>query len=328
VAGWRGRATYDLERVTEENPMDDFRQVGQRLRNWGRWGDDDERGTVNLITPDRLVAAAALVRRGVVFDLGIPIGADGPQTGAGRINPVHLMSQIDGSETRRDGSVGAMQWSDDYIIMPLQSTTQWDGLAHVFYDDQLYNGFPKSTITSAGAERDTIDKLGKGVAGRGVLVDVARYRGLEWLEEGDAIEPAELERVLETQGVELVGGDILLVRTGWWKRLQVERSRRTIARGEPGLSLSTAEWLAGHEVAAVAADNHTVEVLPSDDPDTDYPLHCVLIRDMGMTLGEWFDLEELAQDCAADGVYEFLFCSPPLKVTGGVGSPLNPLAIK
>jgi kynurenine formamidase len=308
--------------------LDDFRALGDTLRNWGRWGEDDERGTLNLISPERLVAAAGLVRRGVVFDLGIPIGSAGPQTGHGRINPVHLMSVTHGQEVRRDGSAGAMQWSDDYIVMPLQAATQWDALAHVFYDDQLYNGYPSSTITAAGAERNAIDKIAKGVVGRGVLVDVPRHRGVQWLEEGDAIGPAELDEILAAHGLSLSGGDILLIRTGWWKRLTVERSRRTIAHGEPGLSLATAEWLHAHGVAAVAADNHTVEVLPSHARETDYPLHLVLIRDMGMTLGEWFDLEELADDCAADGVYEFLLTSPPLKVTRGVGSPLNPLAIK
>ena len=113
-------------------------QLGARLRNWGRWGPDDERGTLNLITPERLVAAARLVREGKIFDLGIPFDENGPQPGGGRINPVHLMSQTGDTQV----FPGGFKYADDYIFMPLQGATQWDSLAHVYYDDQIYNGLP------------------------------------------------------------------------------------------------------------------------------------------------------------------------------------------
>jgi kynurenine formamidase len=238
------------------------------------------------------------------------------------------MSVTHGVEVDREGNTGAMQWSDDYVVMPLQAATQWDGLAHVYYDDVLYNGVPSSAISAAGAARNSIDKIASGIAGRGVLIDVARHRGVDWLEAGDAVVPVELEEVARAQGVEVGAGDVLLVRTGWWTRLVTEHSRRTILAAEPGLGIECAEWLYEREVAAVAVDNHTVEALPNEHPGTNYPLHLVLIRDMGMTLGEWFDLDALAADCASDGVYEFFFAAPPLKVTGAVGSPVNPLAIK
>jgi kynurenine formamidase len=308
--------------------VEEFRTIGQRLRNWGRWGDDDERGTLNHITPDRLTSAASLVRAGRITSLSIPFGSDGPLMGPGRINPVHLMSVTNGVEVDRQGVTGAMHYSDDYVVMPLQAATQWDSLAHVFYDDLLYNGAPASTIGAGGAERNSIDKLVDGVAGRGVLLDVARSRGVDWLGAGDAIGPEELAAVASAQGVEIRSGDILLIRTGWWTRLTTERSRRTILAAEPGLGIDVAQWLYDHEIAAVAADNHAVEALPNDHPGTNYPLHLVLIRDMGMTLGEWFDLDRLAEDCAQDGVYEFFFCAPPLRITAAVGSPINPLAIK
>lgn len=304
--------------------MEDFRAIGKRLSNWGRWGKEDERGTVNLITPDKVAAGAQLARTGRVFDLGIPFGSDGPQPGGGRINPVLLLS-----ETGADQSFpGAFHYADDYVFMPLQSASQWDGLAHVFYDDQLYNGFPASAVTPHGAHHCSIDKIAKGIAGRGVLLDVARQRGMEWLQAGEAITPDELDAVATAQGVEVRSGDVLLVRTGWRRKFLAERNPAEFMAGEPGLGLACCEWLAEHEVAAVCSDNWAIEVLPGEIETELLPVHMVLIRDMGMTLGEILDFEELSADCASDGVYEFFFCGPPIKFSRAVGSPINPLAIK
>jgi len=302
----------------------DFRALGQRLSNWGRWGADDERGTTNFITPDKLVAAAALVRTGKVFDLGIPFGADGPQPGRRRINPVLLMS-----ETGADQDwPGAFHFSDDFVFMPLQAASQWDGLAHVFYDDQLYNGFPASDVSPHGAKHCSIDKQAKGIAGRGVLVDIARLRGVEWMGAGEVITPDDLDAACERQGVTVGSGDILLVRTGWRRKFLVERNPLEWMSSEPGLGVDCCAWLHEREVAAVASDNWAIEVLPGELPDERMPVHMVLIRDMGMTLGEMFDLEALAADCAADGISEFLLCAPALKIANAVGTPLNPLAVK
>jgi kynurenine formamidase len=222
---------------------------------------------------------------------------------------------------------GGASFSDDYIVMPLQAATQWDALSHFFYDDQLYNGFPASGITVAGTARLGIEKVAKGVVGRGVLLDLAALAGVDWLEAGHAIQPADLEAAEERQGVRVGSGDILCFRTGWRRRF-LERGPEGWLEGEPGFGLACCEWLHEREVAAVASDNWGVEVLPAESEGTFAPLHCVLIRDMGMTLGEIFDLDELAADCAADGVWEFLFSGPPLKVSGAVGSPINPLALK
>jgi kynurenine formamidase len=305
--------------------MEDFRELGKRLSNWGRWGSDDERGTLNLITPERLVAAAALVRKGQVFDLGIPFDDQGPQPGGARINPVHLMSQTGDTQV----FPGGFRYADDYIFMPLQGASQWDALAHVYYDDQLYNGYPASDVTVVGAFHDTIDRIAKGVAGRGVLLDIARLRGVDWLSAGDVITPDDLEGAIAAQGGVAVGsGDILLFRTGWRRMFLEQKSAQEFMAGEPGLGQACCEWLHEREVAAVCSDNWAIEALPGEDPDVVLNVHMVLIRDMGMTLGEILDFEELAADCAADGVWEFFFCAPPLKVTRGVGSPINPLAIK
>ena len=305
--------------------MEDFRAVGARVRNWGRWGAYDQRGTVNLITPARLVAAGALIRTGKVFDLGIPLDDAGPQPGGGRINPVHLMSQTGD----RQMFPGGFRYADDYIFMPLQGATQWDALAHVYYDDQLYNGYPSNDVTVVGAFNCSIEHQAKGIAGRGVLLDLARLKGVEWLERGYAITPADLEAAIAAQGDVAVGaGDILVFRTGWRRKFLVEKSPTNFMDGEPGLGQDCCQWLRDRDIAAVCSDNWAIEVLPGEDPNAVFNVHMVLIRDMGLTLGEIFDLEELSADCAADGVWEFFFCAPPLKVTKGVGSPINPLAFK
>jgi kynurenine formamidase len=211
----------------------------------------------------------------------------------------------------------------------LQCATQWDALAHVYYDDQLYNGFPASDVTPRGAVHDSIDQQAKGITGRGVLLDIAALKGVPWLEAGYLITPEDLDAAIERQGGVAVGpGDILLFRTGW-RRLFVEHGdAREFMGGEPGIGIACCDWLRERDVAALCSDNYAIEVLPGEDPSVLMAVHMVLIRDMGLSLGEIFDLEELAADCAADEVWEFFFCAPVLKVTRAVGSPINPLAIK
>jgi kynurenine formamidase len=296
------------------------------LTNWGRWGADDERGTLNLVTPERVAAAAALIRTGRTFCLAIPISNDGPQIGGLRSNPVHTMTQLPGEAW----SPELLETSDDLIVMSLQATTQWDSLAHVGYGGWLYNGVPSSTVTARfGAERNGIDKLLPGPLGRGVLLDVARSRGAEWLTPDDpAIGPEELERVAAEQGVAVGPGDTLLVRTGWRRKAVVEGWSRAWIETNPGLTVECAAWIAERDLVAVCSDNHSVEQVPMADPATLYPLHGILIRDLGMMLGEMWALDELADACAEDARWDFFLCAPPLEVEGGVGSPVTPVAIR
>ena len=327
--------------------MQDFRRVADDVRNWGRWGDDDELGTLNLITPEKVAQAASLVTHGKVFPLGVDFGSSGPQGAFHyRQNPVHVMT-IDGGDEKalrqygpswlRNPSAvqlagyseaGPMRFNDDMIIMPLQAATQWDALSHVYYEDQLYNGFPATSVSSLGAFHLGIDKVDvKGITSRGVLLDLVALRGVDTFcaDVGDPITPAELDAAARAQGVTVEPGDIVLVRTGWWARF-LDHGDGT----EPGAGLdwTCASWLHDHQVAAVAADNLMVENPASGVDGTILPLHMLCLRDMGMMFGEYWDLTALAQDCAADGSYEFQLVAPPLRVTGGVGSPLNPIAIK
>jgi len=306
--------------------MKTLAETARRVSNWGRWGADDERGTLNFIGPDVVRRAAACVRRGKVFSLGLAFAVDGPQIGqGGRVNPIHLMSAIDG---RLGADPDAPRYADDFITMPLQCATQWDSLAHVYYGGQLYNGAPASTIGAAGATRNAIDRVGSGVLSRGVLLDVARVRAVDRLRPGEVITPADLEAAERAEGVTVGVGDVLLVRTGHLHVFKVDRDREGYMRQMPGLGLACVEWLHARQVAAVATDTSAVEVIPFEDPTIPLPVHALCIRDMGLTLGEMFDLDELAADCAADGVWDCLLSAPPLRVTGGVGSPLNPLAAK
>jgi kynurenine formamidase len=305
--------------------MESFRAIGQRLSNWGRWGKADERGTTNLITPQCIVEAARLIRTGKIFDLGINFGSDGPQPGGSRMNPVLLVSETGADQNQFPG---AFHYADDYVFMPLQAASQWDALAHVHYDGKLYNGFPSSDITPHGAHHCSIDKQAKGIVGRGVLLDVARQRGVKWMQMGEVITPEELDAAARAHGVQIRSGDILLIRTGWRQKFVEEKNAAEWQKGEPGIGLASCEWLSKHEISVVCCDNIAVEVLPGEVPTEVLPVHMVLLRDMGMTLGEILDFEELARDCATDGVYEFFFTGPPIKFARALGSPINPLAIK
>jgi kynurenine formamidase len=211
--------------------------------------------------------------------------------------------------------------------MPLQAASQWDALSHVYYEDQLYNGFPADSVTSMGAYHCGIDKVdGKGITSRGVLLDLVRHRGAEvFLEAGNPITPEELEDVVRAQGVTVGRGDIVLIRTGWWARFLMTGNK---TEGYSGLDWRCAQWLHDHEIAAVAADNLQVEDLVSGVDGVTFPLHLLCLRDMGLMFGEYWDLTALAEDCASDGVYEFQLVAPPLRVVGAVGSPVNPIAIK
>lgn len=311
--------------------VDDVRNMARRFSNWGRWGADDELGTVNFITPEKRRAAAGLVRQGKVISLAIEFGASGPQSGyAGRTNPIHYMMQDGG-----DVVSGAQDWiptlryTDDAIIMPLQCATQWDALAHIFFDGKMYNDRGPTLVNSIGAQKNSITVLRDKLVTRGVLLDVAKLKGKRWLEPGEAIYPEDLDAAAAMGKVTVERGDIVLVRTGQMAMCREQKSWGTYAGGEsPGLSLTCAEWIYRKEIAGYATDTWGTEVIPNETPDVMQPLHCVSLVHTGILIGEIFELDVLAEDCAADGFYEFLFVAPPLPISGAVGSPINPQAVK
>ncbi|WP_181779950.1 cyclase family protein [Pseudonocardia pini] len=306
-------------------------ELALRYRTWNRWGDGDELGAAHHVTPERIAAAARLIRRGAVFSLALPLDRHGPMRGGGpRVNPQHVMLRTphDPLPGRDDG--GLQRASDDAVYFPLQCSTQWDAFPHFFYDGVTYGGRGFDSVTTLdGAAHNSITNLSDRAVGRGVLLDVARHLGREALEPGDAIQAEDLAACAAAQGVEVGAGDFVLVRTGHLERRRAAGDWGDYAGGPaPGLGLSTAEFLCDHEVAAVATDTWGVEAIPYETPDLMSPLHVVLLVNAGVYLGEMWDMEALAADCAADGVHEFFLTAPPLMVTGAVGSPLNPQAIK
>ena len=311
--------------------QDTVREWGRRYSNWGRWGPDDEKGALNFITPACILAATALPRRGQVISCALPFDQNGPQTGVGgRHNPIHYMLAHGGDALAgAQDFPGGFRYADDAVTMPLQCGTQWDSLAHVFYDGKMYNDRDIRLVTSTGAAKNGITAARHGVVGRGVLLDLPHQLGVEWLEDGHAIKPDDLEACAEAEGVAIESGDIVLVRTGMLTRCLREKSWKGYCGGPaPGLSIHCARWLFEREIAAVATDTWGVEVRPNETPDCFQPLHMISLRNTGLLLGEIFFLDELSRACAEDGRYEFLFTAPPLPITGAVGSPINPLAIK
>jgi kynurenine formamidase len=303
----------------------EVKALAARVRNWGRWGDDDEIGTLNLITDDVVTAAAAEIRVGRRLALGLPMNADGPQTGAipGRDNPTHEMIMVDMALT---GDPSSFTTSDDKIAMGLQAATHWDALAHVSYEGQLYNGIPSSVITDAGAARMGIDKI-RTLVSRGVLLDVPAAKGVDRLDGGYAITAADLDAAADFGNVTVRAGDIVVLRTGQMQWF-FEGDREQYGAPAPGPSLQTVEWFHDHDVAAVATDNLTFEVYPSEREDALLPVHLLHLVDMGMTQGQNWNLEELAADCAGDHRYSFFLDASPMPVTGAVGSPVNPVVVK
>jgi kynurenine formamidase len=310
----------------------DVLDTAERLKNWGRWGPDDEIGALNFVTPEDIVAAARLVRRGKVFPLGLALDQKGPQAGlwGGRWNPIHTMlaTGTDAIAGRHDETPG-LRYADDAIHLPTQCATQWDALAHVFLMDQMWNGYDARLVDSRGAKRCGIEHAIAKMVGRGVLLDIARHKGVDALDDGYAISIDDLERAAAAQGVEVRRGDFCIVRSGQMEERLARGTWDGYAGGDaPGLAFETCEWIFEKEIATICSDTWGIEVRPNEADGLGQPLHWVTIPAIGVTHGEMFYLKELAEDCAKDKVFEFFFCAPPLNITNGTGSPINPLAIK
>ena len=306
-----------------------FTDMAARVRNWGRWGPDDDIGTLNLIDEAARRRGAAAVVSGQAFPLGLPLSeAEGIQLGfvEGRVNPTRTMVHIN-----QPVNADQPEWvcfSEDVVTLATQCATHWDALAHASYGGVIYNGYPASTVSADGAARCGIHRLGT-VVSRGVLLDVARALGRDVLEPGHPIMPGDLDEALALAGVELEPGDIVLVRTGQMVHLAPgRRDLMAYTFPSPGLTIETAGWFHHHDVAAVATDTLVFEVYPSQHDDAYLPVHLLHLVEMGLTQGQNWVLDALAEDCAADGRYSFLLDATPLPLTQGLGTPLNPVALK
>jgi kynurenine formamidase len=284
--------------------------------NHGRWGEADERGALNLLDAAAVRGAVGTVARGEAIDLSQPLSSTTPAP-AGRGGLVHHMTR-DGGDYAAGGRVlGRSRYAEDHIAMSTHLGTHIDALAHVWYEEELYNGHPQSAVRSGGAKRCGVDKLGP-LVGRGVLLDLAATAAVDALGAGDTVDAASLERAAERAKVELRPGDIVLLRTGWFAG-----AGERYFEGEPGLDREGAAWLAARDVAAVGADNYAVEALAGASNPQGFPVHELLLRDHGIPLIENLDLERLAAIAAGP----FLFVALPLPLVGGTASPLAPVAV-
>jgi kynurenine formamidase len=301
--------------------------------NWGKWGPDDEVGALNYLTADEVLRGIAHVRQGSVFTLQRLIGdPKGDPVWPGR-SPAERTMILD--ESTWDGEnapsfPGGLHYADDKISAFLQGSTQYDALGHVWYGGKIWNGYDART-TIGGLDKASVEPIAqRGVVGRGVLLDMARHRGKANLDKGETFTHEDLQACAEAQGVQIEPHDVLVIRTNFLKLFFDQGQAFYEGFNEPGLTYSPdlVRWFQDMEIPNLVTDTIANEVTTDPDSGVALPLHCALMRNLGVTLTEICDLEALADDCAADGQYTFLYAAAPLKVHQASGSPVNPLAIK
>jgi kynurenine formamidase len=307
--------------------LDEFDALFESVKNWGRWGLDDQLGTLNYITPDAVRAAAGLVRSGRQVSMAIPInkvaGPDNP-------NPaIHFVSQ------GHDVDIGShgLRFGLDFLGMACHGDchSHVDALCHISYKGLTYNGKPAGDVLlSTGATTLDVNSYHRGLVGRGVLLDIPRLRGVKWLEPGEAVTRAELEACEDHLGVRLGQGDIFAFRTGHHRRrLELgawDNGYPPVGQGKAGLDIDTISWMHEREIAAFLPDGDG-EAVPSTVEGMLYPIHPLQITAMGMLTADSLQLEDLAQACEQEQRSDFMVVGLPLRLPGGTGSPWNPIAI-
>jgi kynurenine formamidase len=299
----------------------EFQALFEAVSNWGGWGERSERGALNHLTPERVAAATRLVRSGITVTLSQPLDTerriDNPQPADHRMT---MMPDVD------IGS-GSVRFAKDYIGADYHNEghSHIDAFSHVAFDGLFYDGKPETSVTAKGAESGAIDVLEDGLVGRGVLLDVPRLRDVPWMEPGEHVFRQELEAAEQQQGIRVGPGDILLVRTGHARRLAALPPWDT-RNAKSGLHPTTASFLAERCVAALGSDGNN-DTAPSTTEGIGFPMHVLALNAMGVHLLDYLQFENLVQQCEAANRWEFLFVAAPLRVVGGTGSPLNPIAI-
>ena len=305
----------------------EFEQIFESVKNWGRWGADDELGTLNYVTPERVREAAGLVRSGRRVSLAIPIN-----TVAGPDNPMPAtLFMVQGHDVAVDES--KVRFGLDWLGMAAHGDTHThvDALCHISYDGLTYNGrAAQDVLRTNGATEQDIAAYSTGVVGRGVLLDIPKLRGVRWLEPGEAVTRAELEECEAAQGVEVREGDFLVFRTGHHRRrLQLgawDNNPPPRGEGKAGLHVDAIPWMHERRIAGFLPDGDG-EAVPSVVDGITYPIHPLQVVAMGMLVADSLQFEELAAACEEEGSYEFMVVGLPLRLPGATGSPWNPIAI-
>jgi kynurenine formamidase len=312
--------------------------VGDLLKdcpnNWGKWGKDDEVGALNYLDAEQVIAATRLVRKGRVFTLQVPMGDPaGDPVWPSRRSAERYQVLDEGHFNCGKGPVfpGGLHYADDVMSAYLQGSTQYDALGHVWYDGKLYNGYDAMS-TVGGLSKVSVQPIAeRGVVGRGVLIDMARHRGKAALDKGETFNHEDLLEAAKKQGVVLSKRTILVIRTGFietFKTLGKEEFYRNFL--EPGLTFSRelVSWFHEMEIPNLVTDTIGNEVTVDPVSGVALPLHCALMRNLGVAFTEICDLSKLAEDCQQDRVWEFLYTAAPLKVVNGSGAPVNPIVLK
>jgi len=301
--------------------------------NWGRWGEDDEIGSLNFLTAEEVLRGIRHVQKGEVFPLQRLIGdPQGDPVWPGR-TPAERTQILDESSWDAPDAPqfpGGLHYADDKINAFLQGSTQYDALGHVWYDGRIWNGYDART-TVGGLKKASVEPIAqRGVVGRGILLDMARFRGKNTLDKGETFTHEDLMDCARAQGTEIEKHDILVIRTNFLQLFFDQGAAFYEGFNEPGLVYSPelVRWFQQMEIPNLVTDTIANEVTYDPNNGTALPLHCALMRNLGVTLTEIAWLDDLAADCAADGQYDFLYAAAPLKVVNGTGAPVNPLAIK
>ena len=313
-------------------------RMGQLLAgspsNWGRWGANDQVGALNFLTNNEVLRGVRAVKQGKVFTCGEQIGqpaGDPIWPGRSPTSRVNVRDKSYYDAGRVKPFPGGVEYADDQMTMFLQGSTQYDALGHVWYDDKIWNGYPASATIGGMAQASVLPIAERGVVGRGVLLDMAAYKGKFALDKGDLLGLEDLLGAAKKQGVTIEKHDILCLRIGFLQ-LRLKQTKEQFYKdfNEPGLTYSPelVDWFHTMEIPALCTDTISNECELDPAVGVQIPLHCALMRNLGITFNEICNFEELAPHCHKDGQWDFLYAAAPLKVTDATGSPVNVVAIK
>jgi kynurenine formamidase len=294
------------------------------LSNWGRWGDEDELGTLRFITPEVRVAAASEVRHGITVSLAHDLRTR--PTSEQPVPATHHM--LASGDALHASGVPGYEATRDYVGLEVHGlgTTHLDALCHMFVQGQMYNGRPASEVSSTGAQTNTVMTVADGIVGRGLLLDIPGLRGTDALEVGDRVTAADLDSAMTRQSVAVNSGDVVVVCTGRDARRQ-RGAIEPFSEGLAGLDPSCLKWLDDHEVALLAGDGISDPMPAHADPQWPFPIHQIAITALGMHLVDNCRLDGLLEACGRLGQWSFLLTICPLRIPGGTGCPVNPIAV-
>jgi kynurenine formamidase len=302
--------------------------------NWGKWGPDDEIGSLNYLTPTEVMRGIRHVKQGKVMTLQRLINNPrGDPVSQGRTGARVSMLTDESSWDKEDAPQlpGGVHYADDYIETFLHGSSHYDALGHVWYDGKIWNGYDARTTVGGMKKASVLPIAEKGVVGRGILLDMAHYRGKAALGKGETFTHEDLKECAASQGTKIENHDILLIRSGFLNTFfEVSREEFYGDFNEPGLtySLELVRWFQDMEIPNLVTDTIANEVTLEPNTGVVLSLHCALMRNLGVALTEIIDLNRLAEDCAADNQWTFLYVAAPLKVVEGTGSQVNPVVIK